>query len=304
MQINDCTVRSFITSCKSQTSTSTSTCGYYNKLTLLSCFIAGTGFQIGKGDTENIDFIMDYKMPPNWKVNQIETLKAQKTYLSFPVSSSSAEYSVICSMLDSVDVNSVEQVVNPTLVDKFEQRRKEMLRCKSTDRNVLSAIGLSPHEVNAALIYTKNFTPHIEVVHVPYDLNMALLFHCTSSEANIESILSDGLDERLGNASGLLGRGIYFADNPTKSMSYDRCNVIFIFAVLLGDCLSMDEKQQRLVREPKKQDDQKRHLNDSFFDSIAGRPGGANNEFVIYNRYTHGFANYVSPFDSNEQFFY
>lgn len=228
---------------------------------------------------------MDFKMPPNWRAKHHITLGQQKTYSRFPVSESSVEYSVITSLLDCVHVTSVEQVMNPSLWVKFEQRRKEMLKSKSIDAEELAAIGLNEIEVREVLAYTKNFTPHIELAHVPYDLNMALLFHCTGSEKNVESILSEGLDERLGNSSGLLGRGIYFADNPMKSISYDRCGVIFIFAVLLGDCLMLDDEQKtNFVREPKKLDDQKRHLNDLFFDSIAGRPYGKDNEFVIYNR--------------------
>lgn len=228
---------------------------------------------------------MDIKMPPNWIRNIITTLNDEKSYRSFPVGPSSTEYSVICSLLDSVQVQSVEQVVNPTLWDEFDQMRKDMLKSKSIDRKELSAIGLSTHEVNEALVYTYEFTAHPEVDHVPYDTNMALLFHCTGNQANIESILTEGLDERLGNGSGLLGRGIYFTDNPKKSMSYDGCNTIFIFAVLLGDCLSMDKKRTSFIREPKKEEEQKRHINDIFFDSIAGRPNGDSNEFVIYNRY-------------------
>lgn len=192
---------------------------------------------------------------------------------------------MVSSLLDSVHVESVDQVVNPTLWGKFEQRGKEMLKSKSIDAAALSAIGLSEMEVREVLVYAKKFTPHLEVAHVPFDHNMALLYHCTSEEKNIECILSEGLDERLGNG-GYIGKGIYFADNPLKSMYYDGCGVIFIFAVLLGDCLSLDvnQKSSSTVREPKKHGDQKRHLNDTFFDSIAGKPDGINNEFVIYNR--------------------
>lgn len=42
----------------------------------------------------------------------------------------------------------------------------------------------------------------------------------------------------MGNDKGLLGRGIYFADDPNKPIRYDGCDgIILIFAVLLGDCL-------------------------------------------------------------------
>lgn len=222
-------------------------------------------------------------MPPNWLRHTHIALSTQLPYHTIQIAPASDEYSVVSSMLDGVHVKSVEQVINFTLWDRFQQRRKEMLKSKSIDAAELSSIGLNEVEVREVLAYSRNFTPHIEVAHVPFDHNMALLFHCSSSEENVENILTEGLDERLGNLGGLLGRGIYFADDPMKSMSYDRCNIIMIFAVLLGDCLSMDDKQVQFVREPKKRDDQKRHLNDLFFDSIAGKPMN-HNEYVIYNR--------------------
>ncbi|KAG4070097.1 hypothetical protein HA402_013340 [Bradysia odoriphaga] len=185
-------------------------------------------------------------MPPNWRHHTNVALGKQLTYHSIPVSSTSDEYSVVSSLLDCVQVKSVEQVV---------------------------------------LANSKGFTPPLEVVHVPYDHNMSILFHCTANERNVESILAEGLDEKLGNQSGYLGRGFYFADNPMKSMCYDGCDIILVFAVLLGDCLLTDQQTaQYSVREPMKMDIQKRHLNDLFFDSIAARPGN-DNEFVIYNRY-------------------
>ncbi|KAG4070111.1 hypothetical protein HA402_013354 [Bradysia odoriphaga] len=228
---------------------------------------------------------MDFKMPPNWRYHTHVTLGKQLTYHSIPVSSTSNEYSVVSSLLDCVQIKSVEQVVNPVLWDRFQQRRKEMLKCKSVDATALANIGLNDVEVREVLAYSTNFTPHPEVAHVPFDHNMSILFHCTANERDVESILTEGLDERLGNQTGYLGRGIYFADNPMKSMCYDGCNIIMIFAVLLGDCLLTDKKTAKnSVREPKKMDIQKRHLNDLFFDSIAARPAN-DNEFVIYNRY-------------------
>ncbi|KAJ6644329.1 hypothetical protein Bhyg_09296, partial [Pseudolycoriella hygida] len=124
-------------------------------------------------------------------------------------------------------------------------------------------------------------------INVPYNDNMALLFHCTKSSENVESILRQGLDERMGNIGGLLGRGLYFTDNPEKSIMYDGCNGrIFIFAVLLGDCFTMNHPVYDLVREPEKKRMEKRNFNDLFFDSIVGQPGqGGDNEYVIYNRY-------------------
>lgn len=224
------------------------------------------------------------KMPPNWINTQEQTLKEQLIYRNFRVCSASTEYSVISSLLDPVRITSVEKIANPTLWTQFDQKRREMVKSKSDDTAALTDIGLSKQELKIALQYAKDFHLHPKVASVPYNDNMNLLFHCTRNKENIESILTSGLDERIGSG-GLLGRGIYFTDNPQKSMMYDTCGVIFIFGVLLGDCLSTNRNRQAdLVREPAKVDDQKRNFNDLFFDSIVGRPGGNDNEFVIYNR--------------------
>lgn len=91
-----------------------------------------------------------------------------------------------------------------------------------------------------------------------------------------------GLDNRIGH----LGRGFYFSDNPNKSMVYDNCGVVFICAVLLGDCLSMGKKRYTdLNAKPQKMEEQKRNFSDLFFDSVVGRLDGENNEYVIYKRY-------------------
>lgn len=224
------------------------------------------------------------KMPPNWKSHHQKTLREQLTYRLFRVSSNSAEFSTISTLLDPLTVRSVKQIVNPTLWSQFDQKRKEMLKLKSGDFGALTDIGFSRKDVVNALQYSKDFPLQPEVASVPYNDNMTLLFHCTRDEGNIDSILTTGLDERIGSR-GLLGRGIYFTDNPMKSMKYDGCGVMFICAVLLGDCLSMDKKADfDLVREPPKRDAQKRNYNDLSFDSIVGRPGGNDNEYVIYNR--------------------
>lgn len=62
---------------------------------------------------------------------------------------------------------------------------------------------------------------------------------------------------------------------------------MFIFMVLLGDCLNVQPQEfKNFVREPEKQPTQQRNCNDFHFDSIVGQPNTAT-EFVIFNRYTN-----------------
>lgn len=160
-----------------------------------------------------------------------------------------------------------------------------MLRSKTDDLNLLSELGLDERDVMRCTHLALSETKHS--LHPSYSDNMALLFHCTKSESSLQNILSQGLDERLCHVfGGRLGKGIYFADDVRKAVQYDGIGRILIFAVLLGDCISVDHFPFRnaLVREPEKfHAREKRNPKDHFFDSIVGRPAGYN-EYVIYDR--------------------
>lgn len=206
------------------------------------------------------------------------------TFNKYEITQGTPEYQTISDMLYPIRVESVEQIVNPDLWDRFVKTRTDMMRAKADDLNILAKLGLSEKEVLRCAHLSLNFNK--DPLLIPYSDNMVLLYHCTRSQANVKNILSQGLDERLSSTSaGLLGKGIYFADDPNKSIQYDGTGYIFIFAVLLGDCISVDHfsNQRALVREPDKVAQQKRNFNDQFFDSIVARPAGCN-EYVIYNR--------------------
>lgn len=224
--------------------------------------------------------------PPNWHERYQDTVLSHQQYQLFPVEPNTFEYSAIASLLDPALISTVEQIVNPTLWSRFVNARKDMLKAKCNDLELLSKLELNETDLMASYQHSLNFDLHKKVLAVPYNDNMALLFHCTRNEQSIENILRQGLDERVGSTGGLLGKGIYFTDNPEKSMEYDGCGgVIFIFAVLLGDCLAIDGPKFHEVREPEKCPKQRRNFTDEFFDSIVGQPGaGLDNEYVIYNR--------------------
>ncbi len=236
--------------------------------------------------------------PPNWQEHYQNTIASLQSYQLFPVDRYTLEYDAIASLLDPTLIKTVEQIVNPTLWARFVSTRKDMLKSKCNDLELLSKLELSETELLSSYQHSLNFETDAKVVAVPYNDNMALLFHCTRDPNNIDCILRQGLDERIGNTQGLLGKGIYFSDNPLKSMSYDGSGgIIFAFAVLLGDCLALDGPEQ-FVREPEKWPAQKRNFNDFCFDSIVGQPGaGLDNEYVIYNRYN--FELYFFKFEND-----
>lgn len=226
----------------------------------------------------------DIPRPPGWTLNLEKAAEKQYNRALLEVDPKSREHAMIIKMLSGTKVRTVERIVNPLLWDKFDKKRIEMIKTNTNDFKLLTKMGLPKESIRVCEQFSRGFKLHPKIANVPYNDNMALLFHCTNSQENIDSICASGLDERIGKSSGLLGKGIYFSDNPKKSMSYDRCGVIFVFAVLLGDCISLNDASFKgLVREPKKYDEQKRNNNDLFFDSVFAHPAG-DHEFVIYDR--------------------
>lgn len=226
---------------------------------------------------------VDPPLPPNWNENLEDTINSLQPYKLFPISADSLEYQTLVAMLKpTLNVIDAEQIVNPSLWLRFSNTRKNLLQSKSDDLMLLSKLSSNEKEFAHRMHRSLNWEKDPQVAACPYNDNLALLFHCTRSAKNAESILLQGLDERLG-AGGLLGKGIYFADDPTKSVNYDGCGgTVFIFLVLLGDCLSV-AADQSLVKEPDKKREEQRNLDDISYDSIVSRIRNYN-EYVVYNR--------------------
>lgn len=118
----------------------------------------------------------------------------------------------------------------------------------------------------------------------PYLDNTALLYHCCKGDLHDRNFTM-GLDDRLAKEGSDLGRGIYFAENPSEAMLYaGEQEILMIFAVALGDCLDFG-KQSNGFQDSFKKEHQKRNHLDLSFDSIVGRPNSRNrNEYVIFDR--------------------
>lgn len=115
-------------------------------------------------------------------------------------------------------------------------------------------------------------------------LNEAFLWH-GSSRAKIDSILADGFDERVSNLGGMLGGGVYFAEDSCKSGQYSeksiascRSHWFILSRVLLGRPHYTHRPVPEIRRAP--------HQCDSVVfspahDSVLGH----HREFVIYDRF-------------------
>jgi len=115
-------------------------------------------------------------------------------------------------------------------------------------------------------------------------LNEVFLWH-GSSLAKIDSILEDGFDERISNLGGMLGGGVYFAEDSCKSGQYSeksiarsRSHWFILSRVLLGRPHYSHRPIPEIRRAP--------HECDSVVfspahDSVLGH----HREFVIYDRF-------------------
>eukprot|EP00808_Paulinella_micropora_P027496 g51334.t1 len=105
-------------------------------------------------------------------------------------------------------------------------------------------------------------------LQVDRGVNEALVWHGTKAEKR-EVICKQGLDERVATA-GYFGRGIYFAENSSKSDEYvvpDREGLCYMFLarVCLGVAYSSLQPTSHLTRPPNRSDNPHR-----LYDSVRG----------------------------------
>ncbi|KAJ3065600.1 hypothetical protein HDU98_011054, partial [Podochytrium sp. JEL0797] len=229
--------------------------------------------------------------PPNHQTALAKAAVSASPFERTPVTPFSAEHNAVLTLVAPAllphNILTIDRITNSSLHTKFEAKRKELRLLKTRDSNLLRDCGLNSDEIatriQSDIAWDDAHHNGCQPPFPPFDENAALLFHCSKSDPSL--ILSQGLDNRMAHG-GLLGQGIYFADNPKKSIQYDQTGnaTLFVFQVLLGDCLyvSTAATVQQARREPAKVDAQKRNKHDLFFDSIVARPAGAN-EYVVYN---------------------
>jgi hypothetical protein len=115
-------------------------------------------------------------------------------------------------------------------------------------------------------------------------LNEAFLWH-GSSKAKIDNIVEEGFDERLSNLRGMLGGGLYFAEDSCKSGQYSeksiastRSHWFVLSRVLLGSPHYTKAPMPDIRRPPVGCDS-------VVFDPAHDTGLGHHREFVIYDRF-------------------
>lgn len=115
-------------------------------------------------------------------------------------------------------------------------------------------------------------------------LNEVFLWHGTSA-TNVNAIAQDGFDERLGCLEGMLGAGIYFAEDSCKSGQYSeksfvnqRSHWFFLSRVMLGRPYYTNDPI-RYIRKPPNA------CESVVFSPDAASIIGHHREFVVYDRF-------------------
>lgn len=173
-----------------------------------------------------------------------------------------------------VEISSIWETINPSLLDKYQQARKDIAARRPN--------GCSPlHGVSATKCV-------VEEGHV--NLNEYILFHGCPSKV-VEQIQDTGLDPQRGGEHGkMFGIGAYFAENASKSDYYTTCEdcstsgsckhpgkerCILVARVLLGET--------KLTKSPCKKSTRAPDGHDSIM-AVKREHGGAvdHMEFVTY----------------------
>lgn len=111
-------------------------------------------------------------------------------------------------------ITKIERIENPVLMEKYMENRQKLFRHKSSITPVKKLVNS-----RSDVLTTSNLkSSFLQRAGVEQTINEHYLFHgCPAEIAPL--VTQDGLDLRLAS-DGMLGRGTYSAENPTKSDHY------------------------------------------------------------------------------------
>ena len=129
-------------------------------------------------------------------------------------------------------------------------------------------------------------------------LNECFLYHGTKSEV-AELVATHGFDERVGSLDGLIGSGVYFANQSCKSAQYttdeNGLRTILICRVALGDPHYAQGALQQARRPPERTTAPV--SKGLTFDSVVANTGGrqVHREFIVYD-HRQAYPEYIVKF--------
>ncbi|XP_005096756.1 uncharacterized protein LOC101851403 [Aplysia californica] len=209
---------------------------------------------------------------------------------------------------NNIKVIKIERLENCHLFESYEVCRRRLLKKMAKQEiaclDISKLKSQSPKESftsGGGVASTENLESFIKTELLCHEINEHYLFHGCNDFA-LEDILNNGFDFRLGSEGGMFGKGVYFAENPTKADQYadgkdsrssaDTKLTMILARVLLGDPFLCGKVfvggpgDKKLVRPPCKTcfADYCRCPDKKFFDSVMGQ-GWLFREFVIYEKH-------------------
>ena len=124
----------------------------------------------------------------------------------------------------TVNVERVERVENVKLYNQYHNSRREMIKKMMVEGQVCSNIAniSSPVETlkSSGTVTSTSALDHCMKSELLFsEVNEHYLFHGCSRE-KMNEIVTGGFDLRVANDKGMFGKGLYFAENPTKADQY------------------------------------------------------------------------------------
>jgi hypothetical protein len=177
----------------------------------------------------------------------------------------------------------VWRLENPLLWKQYRNKAEEMaarheLRCPGSPE--ITCPKLRPQVAEHHVGFEDGLPARLKQQSLNGSLNEAFLWH-GSKPGLINLIAQNGFDERVTDIRGMLGAGLYFAEDSCKAGQYAAKDTrgshwLFLSRVLLGCSHHTCEPMPETRKPP------------NFCDSVVYNPNhivGHHREFVVYDRY-------------------
>ncbi|XP_013388312.1 uncharacterized protein LOC106157264 [Lingula anatina] len=191
-------------------------------------------------------------------------------------------------------ITKVQRIENPKLYHRYAGRRREFcleaVRGEIKALHKLRSVRIRQVETQRVIQTLPNLSRNYDLVE---EINECYLFHGTKAEA-VEGMLMSGPTEKLGQDTGMFGRGIYCAEKSTKADQYSDPKTarqtqnlqMIIMRVLLGKvfhCTATKKYSKPPCMDPTcgTADICTKHPQ---YDSICGDVQKLFREFVIYDQ--------------------
>lgn len=190
-----------------------------------------------------------------------------------------------------IRITNVKRVENVKLFREYYRKRSVLKKKKEKIDRIKALKKLDPDILTTRLIIAKPVLRRSPLeMNIFHDINEHYLFHGTSRR-NVESICKEGFKVAYASRNLMLGKGIYTAEDPTKSDHYtekdrNEPQMVLLCRVGLGEMFSSDRPAKELKNPPCRTSGcykQNCQAHEYTFDSaVADIENYRYREFVVY----------------------